>query len=211
MNKKVIGISLITCIFLIALSISLYLAFKVDDDNSNVNYLTASVISINDDNVTLRDSDNIIYTFGISDNSLNLGDTLKVSFDGELNKNKEIQRKEVLDYKTINSTSDSEGILSNWQDNGIFSDFYIFAAKKLKTMSLDEKIAQLLLVRYPLNNQVSTLEKYQFGGFIFFEKDFKDKSKSEVKEMINDLQNVSKVPILTAVDEEGGTVVRVSS
>ena len=60
-----------------------------------VNYLTASVISINDDNVTLRDSDNIIYTFGISDNGLNLGDTLKVSFDGELNKNKEIQRKEV--------------------------------------------------------------------------------------------------------------------
>ena len=181
MNKKVIGISLITCIFLIALSISLYLAFKVDDDSSNVNYLTASVISINDDNVTLRDSDNIIYTFGISDDSLNLGDTLKVSFDGELNKNKEIQRKDVLDYKNINSTSDKEGIPSNWQDNGIFSDFYIFAMKKLKTMSLDEKIAQLLLVRYPDNNQVSTLEKYQFGGFIFFEKDFKDKSKSEVK------------------------------
>ena len=43
------------------------------------------------------------------------------------------------------------------------------------------------------------------------EKDFRDKTKPEVKEMINNLQNVSKVPILTAVDEEGGTVVRVSS
>ena len=77
-------------------------------------------------------------------------------------------------------------------------------------MSLDEKISQLLLVRYP-DNPIETLENYQFGGYVFFEEDFRDKTKPEVKDMINNLQNVSKVPILTAVDEEGGTVVRVSS
>ena len=78
-------------------------------------------------------------------------------------------------------------------------------------MTLDEKIAQLLLVRYPDDEPISILEKYQFGGYVFYEKDFKNKTTEEVKTMINELQSIAKVPILTAVDEEGGTVVRVSS
>ncbi|MDE6292925.1 MAG: beta-hexosaminidase, partial [Bacilli bacterium] len=48
-------------------------------------------------------------------------------------------------------------------------------------------------------------------GYVFFEKDFKGKSKDEVKKMINSLQDNSKIPLLTAVDEEGGKVVRISS
>lgn len=102
-------------------------------------------------------------------------------------------------FKTYDSSKD------------LFADKYVFAKKKVKTMSLDEKISQLLLVRYPDEDQVNILKKYQFGGYIFFSKDFKDKTKEEVIDMMNNLQSVSKVPILTAVDEEGGIVVRVSS
>ena len=78
-------------------------------------------------------------------------------------------------------------------------------------MTLDEKIAQLLLVRYPENNATEILKENQFAGYLFFAKDFKDKTKEEVTNMISSLQQVSKIPILTAVDEEGGIVVRVSS
>ena len=85
------------------------------------------------------------------------------------------------------------------------------AYNKLKTLSLDEKIGQLLLVRYPDSNQIEDLKKYKLSGFVFYEKDFKNKTKNEVINMIDKLQNNSSIPLLTAVDEEGGKVIRVSS
>ena len=98
-----------------------------------------------------------------------------------------------------------------WLGNGIFDGYYEKANKKLQSLTLDEKIGQLLLVSYPSYNQVETLRKYNFGGYLFFEKDFRYKSLNQAKKMISDLDGVSKIPILTAVDEEGGTVVRVST
>lgn len=97
------------------------------------------------------------------------------------------------------------------KDKGIFSEYYEEAEELLKTMTLDEKIGQLFLVRYPSENQINILNKYNFGGYLFFEKDFKGKTKSQVQEMINNVQEASKIPLITAVDEEGGTVVRISS
>lgn len=94
----------------------------------------------------------------------------------------------------------------------LFVDHYAVADAQLATMSLDEKIAQTLLVRYPDDETAANiLEKYQFGGYLFFAKDFRYKSATEVRTMVDELQKVAKVPILTAVDEEGGLVVRVSS
>ncbi len=98
-----------------------------------------------------------------------------------------------------------------WLGNGIFEEYYEKANQKLTELTLDEKIGQLLLVSYPSYNQVETLRKYNFGGYLFFEKDFQYKSLSQVKKMISELDGVSKIPILTAVDEEGGSVVRVST
>ncbi len=96
-------------------------------------------------------------------------------------------------------------------DNGIFKSHYKEAYEIVKQMMVEEKIAQLLLVRYPDENQKEILEQYQFGGYLFFAKDFKGKTKDEVISMTNMVQEVAKIPILTALDEEGGVVVRVSS
>ena len=115
--------------------------------------------------------------------------------------------KESSKVKEINKKKTSDKYL----DNGLFKDYYEKAYQKLEKMSLDEKIGQILLVRYPDNNQKEIVEKYQFGGYLFFGKDFKDKTKDEVIKMIDDSNSVSKIPLLTAVDEEGGIVVRVSS
>ena len=94
----------------------------------------------------------------------------------------------------------------------LFADHYAVADQLLSEMTLDEKIAQTLLVRYPDDaTAASILEKYQFGGYIFFAKDFQGKSAAEVSQMTESLQKVAKVPIFTAVDEEGGLVARVSS
>ena len=56
----------------------------------------------------------------------------------------------------------------------LFEDYYELGEQKLKTMTLDEKISQILLVRVPQKNAEELISKYQFGGYLFFERDFKN-------------------------------------
>lgn len=98
----------------------------------------------------------------------------------------------------------------DWQDNGIFSTYYEKAYEKLETMTLEEKVGQLLVVRYN-SNILDAISNYHIGGTTFYGIDFKNKTLEEVKEMTSTVQNQSKIPMITAVDEEGGTVIRVSS
>ena len=217
MNKK-----LIICFSLLAILVAVggitLFSLKLRKDNTDTdaskkkteNTIAAMVIEVDDDTLTIQDSDHIIYILNVTNNNLRPGNNIEISYKGTLDKNKSLQNIDVLDYKTID-INNNEYFPSEWQDNGIFKDYYLFASKKLKEMTLDEKIAQLLLVRYPDRDMVQTLEKYQFGGYVFYAKDFKNKTTEEVQAMMNELQSVSKIPILTAVDEEGGTVVRVSS
>lgn len=95
-----------------------------------------------------------------------------------------------------------------WQDSGIFSEYYEKAYQALQELTLDEKIEQLFLVRY---SEKAASNNYNFGGYILFAKDFRDKTEGEIKSEISKLQANAKIPFLIAVDEEGGTVVRVSS
>jgi len=68
----------------------------------------------------------------------------------------------------------------------------------------------MLIVEYSTTNKTNA-----YGGILFFEDDFENKTETEVKEMVNSLQNISEIPFLTVVDEEGKSgskgVVRVSS
>lgn len=177
-----------------------------------INKLAATVLSISDDNVTVQDSENIIYTFHTKNFKFNAGDHIIIEYTGLLNKNTEYQNVTINDYSLERVSEDDFDIYTNdWDSNGMFKKYYTLANNKLSTLTLDEKIGQLFLVRYPDANQVTLLQEYNFAGYIFYEKDFTDKNKAEVINMINELQSVAKIPILTAVDEEGGSVVRVSS
>ena len=95
-------------------------------------------------------------------------------------------------------------------DNGIFSNYYEQALEKLKAMSLDEKIAQVLLVRVPKDNGIDVLSQYQFGGYLLFARDTMNTTKEDFINKIRAYQNVSKIPLIVAVDEEGGSVNRIS-
>ena len=123
-----------------------------------------------------------------------------------------ISKDKTLFTGSIKSDIKVESLESDkYKNNSLFGKYYKKSLRKLKNMSIDQKIGQLLLVRYPEEEQKDVLKKYQFGGYLFFAKDFRNKTKDEVISMINDLQSASKIPMLTAVDEEGGIVVRVSS
>ncbi len=173
--------------------------------------LEAIVVSKSDSELTVQDCNHIIYTFQIKNEDVDVGSNILLKYTGLLDKNTQWQDSTIVDLQIVAEVTDEFGVPLEWKDNGIFSNYYVLANNKLKTMSLDEKIGQILLVRYPDNNAVELLNQYHFAGYVFYEKDFKDKTEKEVQNMINKLQNASTIPLLTAVDEEGGTVVRVSS
>ncbi len=82
--------------------------------------------------------------------------------------------------------------------------------KIISGMTLEEKIGQLFLMRCPGENAVENIGKYNPGGYILFARDFKDLTKQSASANIASYQEQSKLPMLIAVDEEGGTVNRVS-
>lgn len=97
------------------------------------------------------------------------------------------------------------------KEEDIFSFHYEKANERLQTLSLDEKIAQLFVVGTSKNSNLEDLKKYQFGGYLLFKDFFTNKTADQIKKQIDDFQASSKIPLLIAVDEEGGKVVRVSS
>lgn len=106
---------------------------------------------------------------------------------------------------------DVSKIPADWQDDGIFSDYYIDAYRKLNSMTLEEKIGQLIIAHHNQSNSVEGVINYNLGGYTYFEADFLGKTEETVKKMIADEQAASKIPLITAVDEEGGRVVRIAS
>ncbi len=118
----------------------------------------------------------------------------------------------LLFYLSFNTyILDKENDNNNSYNTDLFKDYYKKAEELLDTLNIDEKISQLLLIRHPQLNDVDIQKKYQFGGMVFFERDFKNKAKDNVIEMIAKLEEVSNIPMLTAIDEEGGIVSRISS
>ena len=84
------------------------------------------------------------------------------------------------------------------------------ARNLLDGMTLEEKVGQLFLARCPAENAAQKVTDFHLGGYILFGQDFKDKTKADAAADIQSYQDAAKVPMLIAVDEEGGTVNRVS-
>ena len=81
---------------------------------------------------------------------------------------------------------------------------------EISEMSLEDKVGQLFMVCCDRNNMDPVLEK-QPGGILMFSVDFDVLSRDEVKTKIDGYKKALKIEPYIAVDEEGGTVVRVSN
>ncbi len=80
----------------------------------------------------------------------------------------------------------------------------------LAKLSLEEKVGQMFLARCPETGAIEAIKKYHLGGYILFGRDFKDKTKEQVKAELLSYQSSAGIPMWIAVDEEGGTVNRIS-
>ena len=83
--------------------------------------------------------------------------------------------------------------------------------KMLDNMSVEEKVGQMFMVRVPKENADKRVSEYHLGGYIMFGRDFDNKTKEEVINNIASWQEASDIPMLIGVDEEGGTVNRIST
>ena len=85
------------------------------------------------------------------------------------------------------------------------------AQELLDGMTLEEKVGQMFIARCPETDAAQLAADYHLGGYILFGRDFKDKTAEQVTTDIQSYQGAAEIPLLIAVDEEGGTVNRVSS
>lgn len=86
----------------------------------------------------------------------------------------------------------------------------------LEDMTLEEKTGQLFFVRVPAENALEDIMTYHLGGYLLFGRDTQDKTANDLIQTIASWQaeaveHGTGVPLLIGVDEEGGSVVRVSS
>lgn len=78
------------------------------------------------------------------------------------------------------------------------------------SMSLEEKVGQMFIARCPAENAAEDAAEYHLGGYILFARDFESNDPQLVTSNIQSYQDAADIPMLIGVDEEGGTVNRVS-
>ena len=88
-----------------------------------------------------------------------------------------------------------------------------WATQQLQSMTLEEKIAQIIFIRIHSNKdaqynaqKIKEIEKYQPGGVCFFQG-------GPIREinLTNKIQAVSKIPLLVSMDAEWGVAMRLDS
>lgn len=120
------------------------------------------------------------------------GNDITISYTGDIKSEYEIINSKVTENKIINAdiSLDKRKELSNI----------------VQAMTIEDKAGQLLLVLDSKN----LLTDQTMSGCVLLEDDFANKSRNEVIENIERYQSNAKYPMIIAVDEEGGSVVRVS-
>lgn len=81
----------------------------------------------------------------------------------------------------------------------------------LQSMTLEEKIGQMMMIGFygtEINDDIKfSLNEFHFGGVIFYDRNLE--SVAQTKKLSDDLQTLAgKIPLLVAIDEEGGRVAR---
>lgn len=82
--------------------------------------------------------------------------------------------------------------------------------KRVEQMSIEEKVGQLFLARYPGETAIADSQTYHMGGWLLFGTDFENETAESLTNKIQQLQVDKEIPLFIGADEEGGTVTRIS-
>ncbi len=187
-NNLIITILIIT-IFIVTIFVLLHILEFYKSKT-----LTGTIINNNSNYLEIITENDSIYKFNYK-TIFDIGDNIKITYNKKLDDSKSIQK---INIKQINKENITVDI-----DNK--------ALKLLNSMTLKEKIGQLLLIRTPKIDKIDTIKKYNPAGYILFQRDIKNKTKEELINEISLFQETANIPMFIAIDEEGGTVSRLST
>lgn len=180
-----------------------FLLFNMNEKSLQSEKIEAVIMYKDNNKMVIEDDKHVLYLMDNIDEKIGTRILLEYA-----NINNNIIDK-VISYEVINEINNNL-LPKNLQDNGIFSDYYTMAYNKLNSMSINEKISQLLLVKYH-DNLENSISKYPFGGMILDKDFFNNKTKDNIINFTNKTQNKVKIPLLIGVNEEGGEYAPVSS
>lgn len=131
----------------------------------------------------------------------NVNDYVDITYEGDIDSTKDYQKISILKVEKRNDEYRILG-LNNYYDDR--------ARDLVNKMSLESIVGSLFMPHHT-SNSVEDVSKYHLGGLVLFGGAFKNKTREDILKMIEELQSRADYPLFLAVDEEGGSVVRVSS
>ena len=191
-------------------------------DIQRTEILAGTVEGLTEKSITVKDVFGRTYLFARDDSlissesagSLSTGETIYVTYTGNLKKSDDLQTVRVLRFYLEQSIGLSSPVHVSSGHSSVSAllgkETYKKAKEILDSMTEEEKVAQMFIVRCPDTAAKDVALKYQFGGYILFARDFKERDKQQMAAAIQEYQDVSKIPMFIGVDEEGGTVNRIS-
>ena len=88
---------------------------------------------------------------------------------------------------------------------------HLTAKDMAKRLSDRDLVAQLFLVKCPADGAAKLLRDHHVGGIILYSSDVSGHTPATLSAELSDWQERSPIPLIVAVDEEGGDVVRLSN
>lgn len=161
-----------------------------------LNYIEGTIINISNNTITIITKNDSIYEIPYNNKDYQINDDIKIYYSGTFNK---LNKKQVITVDEVSHTK----IKLDYDDKLI---------NIVNNMTPEEKIGALIMARVPVNDKVSSINTYHLGGYILFRRDIMNmQSNDELKAYIKSFQDESKIPMFIAIDEEGGTVSRLST
>lgn len=188
-----------------------HISLPTENPADAIRTLAGTVVDATIHLLTVDAPDDNLYTFDKSqtlvetgEKGLLVGSPVEIRYVGDLDPDLSIQQVEILSIEVEDPT------LPGTQGTELPLTTEARAQAILEKMSLEQKVGQMFIARCPDLGAVEQVTQYHLGGYILFGRDFEGKTPQQVTENIASYQAVAEVPMLIGVDEEGGTVTRVS-
>lgn len=202
-------------IIIMLLLLFIYLnSYTKTNNNSSNNELKPTVINIISDSNPLSNIES-----NITDTTSNISITSN-SNSNSVNSNKTVVTKSnITSNKPSNKTSNkattttsNKKVVSNSNTTKPLTTSQK-VDNKLKQMTLDEKIGQMLIITFTgtsMNtNLKNDLTKYKPGGVILFANNLSNYNTSI--NLVKNIQSTGEIPLFISIDQEGGKVQRLTS
>lgn len=160
--------------------------------------------------LTLRGEDGNLYSFPkdparcFAPNGILLGYAAEVDCAAAPNPAEVWQMVTVLQMRVTAAGTDTAAALSDAAASRR-------AAEILAGMTLEERVGQVFLGRFPLQAAAENAARWHLGGYVLYAENAAGKTPGVLKSEIEAVQAAAELPLIMAVDEEGGTVNRLSA